>query len=234
MGDLFDDESRNEAGRIVVMAWAKFPTQWVLNSGLRQIQWGTYKGDGTAALIVLIALAILRNRRGLTTTGGIPPNDPTVVATYDQLQAMTGISRAKLAAALKILLGSGIVERIGVTNPSVYRLPGVDIDGGWAKLPQSHLEKSGVLTVLSHFTLRNPSEFEALKVYLLVVAFRNGRSGYAHIGYDKIVEHTGIQSNRVRRAKSFLIANDLIHAENDPEARPVQGRAPLRYKVIGL
>lgn len=216
------------------MAWAKFPTRWVLTNGLRQVYWREHKGDGTAALIILISLAILRNRRGLSLTGGVPPNDPTVVATYDDLQAMTGISRAKVAAALRILLAHGVIERISPATPSVYRLPGIDTDGGWAKLPQSNLEKAGVLTALSHLTLRNQSELDALKAYLLIVALRNAKSGYAHIGYDKIAEYTGIQSNRIRRAKSFLIANELIHAENDPDARPQQGKAPLRYKVIGL
>lgn len=217
------------------MAWAKFPTQWILAGGrLKQIHWKTNKGDGTAAFIVLIALAILRNRRGLVTPNGLPPNDPTVVATYDQLQAMSSISRAKLAGGLRILLQQGIVERISPGNASVYRLSGVDVDGGWAKLPQSHLERGGVLTALSQFTLRSACEFEALKTYLLMVAFRDGKTGYTHLGFDKIADLTGIQPNRVRRAKSFLIANDLIHAENDPNARPVQGRAPIRYKVLGF
>ena len=117
---------------------------------------------------------------------------------------------------------------------SLYRLPGVGEDGGWAKLPQRQLLANGTLGVFHGFTLRNQTELDGLKLYLFLVAGRSQRSGYAHIGYAKLADHTGVQTNRLRRAKSLLIANDLIHAENDPDADSEHGRRPLRYKVIGL
>ena len=212
------------------MAWAKFPSSWIHNEGLKNFVWGRQKGDATAALVVLIALAIKRNMRGLA--GPIPGNDQTVVATYDQLQALTGISRAKLAAALRLLHGQGLIEKDEVQ--SVYRLPGVSVAGGWVMLPQDKLMAAGTLRAFQYFTLRNQTELDALKIYMLILAMRSGKSGFAHIGHDKIIQYTGIQANRVKRAKSLLIANGLIHAENDPNPTPDKMRLPLRYVVLGL
>lgn len=212
------------------MAWAKLPTRWILADGLKKLTWGQYRGDAIATLLVLVALTIRRNLKGRTLPDGLPAIDETAVATYDDLQALTGLSRAKVAAAIRLLVEHGVIER-GDTVSS-YRLPGVGDDGGWAKLPQTHLLVAGSL--FHGLTLRNQAELDGLKLYLFIIAGRSSRSGYAHIGYSKLVEHTGVQANRIRRAKSFLIANDLIFAENDPDAAIEQGRRPLRYKVIGL
>lgn len=212
------------------MAWAKFPTQWILAEGLTKLTWGKHRGDATAALLILVALAIQRNLKGKTLPNGLPTNDETAVATYDKLQTLTGLSRAKVAAAIRLLVEFGVIER--GEEISSYRLLGVGVDGGWAKLPQTQLLVTGSL--FHGLSLRNQTELDGLKLYLFFVAGRSQKSGYAHVGYSKLTDYTGVQANRIRRAKSFLIANDLIHAENDPDAYTVQGRRPLRYKVIGL
>lgn len=213
------------------MAWAKFPTRWIHNSGLKGFSWKRYKGDATAALLVLIALCIQRNLNGRS-DATFPANDASAFATYDQLQSLTGISRAKLAAGLRLLIAYQVIKK--EPAQSMYSLPGVSLAGDWAKLPQAHLMTSGSIDAFQHFTLRGQTELDALKLYMLLIAMRSSHSGFAHIGHDKLVEYTGVQANKVKRAKSFLIANDLIHVENDPNATNNKLRPPMRYSIRGL
>ena len=213
-------------------AWAKFPTRWILQRKLNLISWRAYKSDGTAALLVLIALAVKRNRDQVER---VPEGDASMVkATYDEIQDLIGISRAKVAHGLDLLARLRIIERVE-DKRSYYRIIGLNEPGRWAKLPQElMMDQPGRISAFDPFTLRSKSEFDALKLYLLMVAFRNTRTGFAHIGYEKISEYTGVGTRYLRKAKSHLISLGLIHVDLDYENAMEQSKPPLRYKVLGL
>lgn len=215
------------------MAWAKFPTRWINDGALKQFVWGEQKGDAVAALLLIIALAIRRNRQGMKLDTSLAPDSDIVVATYDDLLDLVPMSRAKVSGGLALLLRAGVVVR-DAQIASVYRLPGVGENGGWGQLPQDYLMKSGHVAAFDGMTLRNQTELDALKLYLLMIARRNYQTGYAHVGYPKMVDYTGVSGNRIKRAKSHLISRDLIYVESDPDAKREDGRPPMRYKIRGL
>lgn len=215
------------------MAWAKFPTRWIHDGVLKEFLWGQHKGDAIAALLLLIALAIRRNRQNMRSQSVGEMDGEIVIATYDDLLALIPMSRAKVSGGLARLMELGVVVR-DEQVASVYRLPGVGEDGGWAKLPQSQLMSQGHMAAFSGFTLRKQTELDALKLYLLMIAMRSSKTGFAHIGYPKMVEYSGIATNRIKRAKSHLISSELIHVETDEGGMRDEGRPPMRYKVLGL
>lgn len=217
------------------MAWAKFPTRWIHNGALSHFVWGEHKGNAIAALLLLMALAIQRNRMNMKVGSeeNLSPDSDLAAATYDNLLALMPMSRSKVAGGLMLLIQESIIVR-DTAIASLYRLPGIGTSGDWAKLPQSHIMNQGHMAAFDNFTLRNQAELDALKLYLLMIAARSTRTGFAHIGYEKMAEYTGVQSNRIKRAKSLLISNDLIYAETDQDADLVSGRPPMRYKVRGL
>lgn len=216
------------------MAWAKFPTKWIVrDKKLAAILWGKHKSNATASLLLLIALTIIRNRQGLRDEQALPPDSEFVVATYEKLLDMIPMSRAKVAGGLALLLELGIVER-DENARSVYRLPSILESGSWAKMPQSSLMHNSSIAVFEDFTLRNQTELDAIKIYLLLIAFRHSQTGFARIGYEKIEEYTGVSGRRIKRAKSLLIAHDLIYVESDQSLAKQNGRPPMQYKILGL
>ncbi|MCX5890683.1 MAG: hypothetical protein NTY36_14745 [Deltaproteobacteria bacterium] len=211
-----------------MLAWAKFPTRWILQTKLNLITWKEHKSDGIAALLVLIALAVKRNRDQIK---GPPEDDVSMVkATYDDIQELVAISRSKVANGLGLLLGLEIIERLK-DNRSHYRIVGLDVGGAWGKLPQDWMmQKTERISVFEPFNLRSKSELDALKLYLLMVAFRDSKSGYAIIGYEKITGYTGVNARYIKKAKSHLISLELIHVDLDHDAI----NPPLRYTILGL
>ncbi|OGU18629.1 MAG: hypothetical protein A2X85_17475 [Geobacteraceae bacterium GWF2_54_21] len=213
-------------------AWAQFPTKWILqNKDLNQILWRQHKSNGIAALLVLIALVVKRNVDKIK--GPSPDDASTVIATYNDIQKLVTISRSKVSKGLTLLTDLNIIERVEA-NRSNYRLHGVVAQGEWAMLPQEHLMLSGRISAFDAFNLRSQSELDALKIYLLMVAFRNTKSGYAHIGFNKITEYTGVSTRNLKKAKSHLISLGLIHADSDTENVQVGAHPPLRYKILGF
>lgn len=215
-------------------AWAKFPTKPIIEEkSLKYLIWKRHKSDGTAALLVLIALAVKRNLDGKKKQ---PASSSVVTATYDDIQALVAISRSKVSKGLALLAELKSIERLK-DDRSSYRLVGLDTKGGWAQLPQNRLMQhtgspSDRICAFEPFYLRAKSELDALKVYLLMIAFRDWRTGYAHIGYGKIMDYTGIAQRDIKKAKSHLISLGLIYAEHDQEGETT--KQSLRYKVIGL
>jgi hypothetical protein len=215
------------------MAWAKFPTRWIHDGVLKGFVWGQHKGDAIAALLLLIAMAIQRNRQNMRSQRVGEIDGEIVIATYDDLLGLMPMSRAKVASGLALLMEMRVAVR-DEQIASVYRLPGIGENGGWAKLPQSQLMAQGHMAAFAGFTLRKQTELDALKLYLLMIAMRSNQTGFAHIGYPKMTEYSGVAANRIKRAKSHLISSELIHVETDEGGRRDEGRPPMRYKILGL
>lgn len=216
-------------------AWAKFPTGWIIKQkGLSNLSWHLYKSDAIAALLVLMALSIKRNIDNIETKDEEREAGLTgVKATYDEIQALIDISRIKVAKGLAVLKEKGIIWVVP-NQRSEYQIKGLDIAGEWAALPQSRLMTHRRIFAFESFTLRTKSELDALKLYLLMIAFRNHKSGFAHLAYGNFHEYAGVSANYVMKAKSHLINLGLITVQQDFDNAKDKTNPPMCYRINGL
>jgi hypothetical protein len=198
--------------------WVKLPTQWIQDGGLGKFRWT--KGEGsnyTAALMVLMGIA----HHADTETG-------VTRLTYDDLEKITILSRSKISVGLKILENQEIIHRpekrstgITLNNYNPYQ--------GWGKLPTKRLYRHGFISLFSDFKLRNPTELNALKIYLLLVTRRDNASNLANISYDKIEEYSAIDRSKIKSAISVLTLNGLIQVEQVPSEYGVSNAYRLSF-----
>lgn len=192
------------------MAWAKIPTRWVREKGLVRLRWMEQGSDATAALIILIALAIKRNLDNRHAGEG-EQSLTSLNATYDEIQLLSGLSRAKISKGIRLLesLGALSVDRDGHTNR--YDLIGLSQPGQWGQLPQSNLYVRATIQPFYKYQLRHKNELHALKIYLALLAYRNSTGNFSALSYSKITEVTGVHRNDIPKAISLLINDDLVH-----------------------
>ena len=203
--------------------WVFLPTEWVIEERLTAFKWRrSGKGaDMTAALMTLVAIAHhVTDRTGLARL------------TYDALCHATGLSRAKVAKGLAVLEAQNLIER-EPEGRSTIQLVNYHREYGWAKLPAKSMYRAGEISAFRDFTLRNPVELEALKLFFLLVAMRDGTTNFAKIGYPKISQYTGIDKNRIKGAITFLGGLSLIHVEWLPSSKSSLGVASA-YRIVGI
>lgn len=198
------------------------PTGWVHDRELRSFRWADGTGSAnTAALMALMNIAHFVD------------DDGNAKLTYNQICDATGLSRAKLSQGLSVLCERRLIDRT-LGGRSAFRLVGFNPREGWGKLPARRLYgKSGAITAFSDFTLRNLAELNALKIYYLLVAFRDNASNLAHLSYDKFEEIAGIDRARIKTALSILINAGLIHIERVPSTVNEYGMSSA-YRLVGL
>ena len=202
--------------------WVRLPTRWIQDGGLRSFRWSPTEGAShAAALMTLVALAHHADDQTMS-----------AAVTYDQLTASTTLSRAKVSAGLKMLEAQGIIAR-KTNGRSSFQITGYDPTKDWGKLPARRLYSSGYIAFFNELSLRKPAELHALKLYLLFVARRENASNLANISYDKIVDYTGIDRNRIKPALSLLAINGVVHVEYGISASSELGVANA-YRVVHL
>lgn len=102
---------------VIMRQWVPFPTLWIEDGGLKDFTW---KSGGSDVLAAFICMVLLAHHRG---DGG------AARLTYDSIDTVAGLSRAKIAAGLEILTKSGLAERV---DRSTFLLPTLsrrDADG---------------------------------------------------------------------------------------------------------
>lgn len=189
----------------VARDWVRLPTVWIQRRGLVGLRWRDGVGaNNIAALMTLVAIA----HRADDETG-------TARVTYDEIEAATNLSRAKISAGLKVLVESKLITR-GDDGRSSYGLVEYDRTRGWGKLPARKLYENGKISAFAAFKLRSATELNALKLFLLFVERRDNSTNLANISYDKIEEYTGIDRTKIKSGISLLAANNLVHVEQLP------------------
>ena len=182
--------------------WVRLPTKWIQSGGLRKFRWNQKQGaKNLSALMSLIAIAHHADE-----------DDGLAHITYERLSVHTTLSRAKISGGLDMLEAEGVISRRS-SGRSSFQLNGYDKQAGWGKLPARKLYDGDCIIPFRNFTLRNPTELHALKMYLLFVERRDRETNLANISYDKIVEYIDIDRNRIKSGLSFLAANNLVHIE---------------------
>lgn len=111
----------------------------LVKGGLKMLQWRQHKGAATAALLIPFALAVISNRS--QRRNGLR-QDNTVAATYEQIQTMVPLSRKLIADGLQLLLMVEAIDAARDGRRNVYTLRGIERNGGWCALPQSHLHNA--------------------------------------------------------------------------------------------
>jgi len=210
-----------------MLEWIQMPSSWVRNEGsypLKKLRWvGEDKSNKTAALMLyIIVLHDVNNR--ITT---VKKEVGICNLRYSDFQNISGLSRTKISAGLKILINDlKLIKEIGEGRNNIYKVNNfLDVDWAelsekeqlqkaWAKLPAKKLYTSGKLDMFHGFHLRKRSELNALKLYLLLVAQRDRAKNHASISYDTITKYTGIQRKDIRPARSILASENWITVQS--------------------
>lgn len=203
--------------------------------GLSHLRWRQHKGSATAAIMVLFALTIKSNLD--QKTGGIRTGNQ-VIATYEDLMALTNLSRGPIANGLKLLRELGSITTTKNGNGCIYSLLGIDTPGSYCELPQGHLlDGQTVMRRLKglHTAIKNRSSLDAMKLYMLLLALRNRDWNIARASYSTIREYTGMRKEEISVAVQLLQGAQLIRLALEEEV-PLKGgqHRHNRYVITGL
>jgi hypothetical protein len=234
-GDLDDRQDDGSAYLPAVEGAIAHPSGEGFLPGLSHLRWRQHKGSGTAALMLLFALAIKSNLDQKTSGRRIGNQ---VVATYEDLIALTNLSRGPVAAGLELLRELGAITSTKNGNGCIYTLVGIDKPGDYCELPQGHLlDGQTVMRRLKglHAALKNRTSFDAIKLYMLLLALRDRNWNVARASYTTIREYTGLRKEEISVAVQVLLGAQLIRLARDEEV-PLKGgqHRHNRYIVSGL
>jgi hypothetical protein len=205
--------------------WRQLPTQWIRDQELRNLRWGEHGADAVAALMVMLVMA---HRRPLFSDG---TNGSEVEITYDDLGRSLSISRSKISKGISLLVQQGWITR-GDTR-SLYRFTASTTP--WGKVAVRPLyDQHGTISAFDGWRLRSPLELDAMKLYFLLIAFRDARRNYTSMRYHVMNEYTGVQVGKIKGALNFLVVSNLIYVER--EARdPLDRTNPANlYRLRGV
>lgn len=202
--------------------WSRMPSGWIIQEqGLRDwTEFGDSVGTLTASLALYLAIIHHTDE-----------DDHVARLSYDELQGLTGFSRSTISKALEILVFHNRIEKTPNKN-GWYYVCGHD-GTPWAKVPAKTLYTRKVLSFANALTLRNRAEFDALRIYLLIAAFRDNSSNRALLSYDKIEEYTNMPRNRISPALTVLSGLNLYNTDIVPSTRAPMATARA-YRLAGL
>jgi DNA-binding transcriptional ArsR family regulator len=217
------------------MNWAKLPSAWVRFQKpcpLNQLSWRRHRSQGTASLMLLIALSIKLNM----SHRNIPAADQTafVAVTYDELQTLTGFARATISKGLMLLQAMGAVKIHKIGRSSVYELAEILENGKYCQVPQAYLF-DGTETIMRRLTrlpTRTRACLNAMKLYVLFLAYRDHRFDTTAIGYESIIAHSGMRRADIPEAFALLVAGELARASDVLDGRDED--KSKRYRELGL
>ncbi|HLO07733.1 MAG TPA: hypothetical protein VK198_13885 [Terriglobales bacterium] len=230
------------------MAFAMFPISWLKpvpvpgkdlqRYPLAELHWRDHRAAGIAALLVLMTLAVRlneENKKVVFVKGAERPKK--VAVTWDDLQKITGCARATLGKAILLLENWNAISVTKVGRANQYELLHVREDGGWCKLPQTFLEKNGDPVARFKNLPTNALGLNALKLYVVLLALRSGRTETTAISFDGITRWTGIRREDIRKAWGFLDGQQLATVTHRRDFRhDVYGAndQSQRYAIVGL
>ncbi len=203
---------------MALQVWRRLPHLWIEDKGLRKFRWRDGAGADNTAALMLLAVVVHQ----------VDADTGLVRLTYDRLQQITGLSRSKVSRGLAILVSRGIIER---TNARMSEIRLLNADAPrWAKFPTRGLYKaSGQVGFFQHLTLRRKVELDALKLWFLLCARRNGQTGLVNLSYVSIESYAGLDKPAIRDALSLLIHFGLVVVEK--VENELDGTVSSAYRV---
>ncbi|MGA4449243.1 hypothetical protein ACPA0O_18485 [Ectopseudomonas chengduensis] len=229
--------------------FAKMPNAWIRNGGLAAFDDRDQRG-GMSRAELNISISCLKTYIAICTRTQFETG--VASTTYAELSELTGQSRAIVSRALTRLEDEGLIDcysptRRGGTIITVHHWE----DRGWAKIPKrwlltarewnrEGLGPKGVLQKLRQFKFEDRLSLRALKVYLVLLAYRDSGKGegdgLAIISYTRIAAVAGIGRHLVSDAITKLLEMNLItfRAGDHREGEEVDFDRTNRYLIRGL
>lgn len=186
--------------------WRQLPTKWIQQRELKKLRWVQHGSDAVAALMVMLVMVHRRPLLADGTNGGL------FGVTYDDLGSSLNISRTKISKGIQLLLQQGWIERGEGRSQYSFTSP----DAPWGKVPVKALyDRHRAITAFDSWSLRNSLELDALKLYFLLIAFRDARLNYTSMRYNVMNEYTGVQIGKIKGAMNFLVVTNLVYVERE-------------------
>jgi hypothetical protein len=208
--------------------WRAIPHDPIIGM-LPIFKWSSGNGSRTAAALILyVTLIFVGERQTVGDTLVGYRSSPT----YDELEKLTGLSRALISGGLKRLTELELVEASGSRQNRVYTIA---MQGKrWFKLPSLALFDEGRIIPFRQLTLRNKLDLHALKLYLYFASVRDNQRPYSMASHGTIHEKTGIPEADIRRAHSLLTSVGLLAAiEREYKAGIEKKNEPNKYYLRG-
>lgn len=207
--------------------YVRVPTDWIRDQSKPLLHAFSWKGQDKAGCIAALMLYIAMNLNVPEKKGA------HVKLTYTKLSDITSLSRAKVAEGLKLLEETGLVKTEKQGRSNSYHIVNRDNWNGWGQLPVNSLYDDGQIKPFLKFKLRTRAELDALKLYLLIIAFRSNRRNCTIISYEKIHQYTGISERYISAALSLLITLDMIRVDKKLRDEATEKRMNV-YWLVGL
>lgn len=198
--------------------FSSLPTWWVRNLGLIDFEGGSQAGSSIAALKVVIGLSLVMDFHTKTAKNSIT-----------DIERLTGLSRPMVCKGIRALEEQGIVEINRDEHVHQYTLTMQDGDSGWAKLPYERMRKR-----LPELSNRGVIPLAAMKIYLLLAAWRPNESVQISVTYDRLRNETGIQKRHIRPALDILYSHSLLRVDVNAMAEQKKKHSNNIYILLGL
>lgn len=207
--------------------YVRVPTDWIRDQGNPLLHAFSWKGKDKAGHIAALMLYIAMNQNVPEKIGA------HVKLTYTELSDITSLSRAKVAEGLKFLEETGLVKTEKQGRSNSYHIVNRDNGNGWGQLPAKSLYDDGQIKPFLQFKLRTRAELNALKLYLLIIAFRSNSKNCTIISYEKIHQYTGISERHISAGLSLLVTLDMIRVDKKLKDEATEKRMNV-YWLVGL
>ncbi len=217
--------------------WARMPNAWLATDGLLFFRGGKERGASMAALKVMLAIMVHAENNPLAKAGD---NQGSAALTYTELSVLTGLSRGMVSAGIKKLQEGEFVrvEQEGQGGRNRYFLADYGPRDRYVPLPLDRLwaggAGSGEMKLLHALSSRRHSDFNALKLYILLCGMRDRRTGAAKISYEGIYRRSRIPEARIRAALSVLYDHRLVRRVEEKSPTPDKRNPPNEYYILGL
>lgn len=206
------------------MSFVRVPTTWIRDRQLSKLK---VRSGGVLELKVYFALVIAKGdyqRRMKSEEKSFP-------ATIDEISAVAHVSRPHAVEGLRLLR----VRKLIKVGRSEWRKANVghrttfhEFRGApmpFFKFPWQRVAES---PLLKHLRLNTRASLNALKLYLLLGAFRDNRSGVSRMSFETMNRY-GVNHNAIREAVDLLIQAGLV-ALRRSEERAMSNQ----YRLTGL
>lgn len=219
-----------------VLNWRKMPSGWMVKGDftLSGLKWSrNYGSANAAALMVYYVLCLYASHRD-DPISGLESGEAKI--TYKELAEATGISRAKVWEGLDVLKTFGLIEVSSSHNErnNIYKIINYN-ETPWCKVPLRKFVKNKSLSgVFSDFSLRKKTSLHAMKIFFLLLKFRDDVQNYTAVTYDKIALYTGITKNDIRPALSLLQHARLILLDRVNDDRGGYVTSNYRHNVYWI
>jgi len=193
--------------------WSPFPSQWILDGGLRSFREElAHAGRSIAALKLLAVVAIAASSARFRAPG----DGLAAQISHNEISKLAGLSRPLIVAAKKFLAGQGVFDVVqdSPCGRTVYRLNARSYAYGSIHHTAAifHGSTSGIAG-LRGLSCRQTSGLRAMKAYMLLSGLRRDDAQSVVTSRAEIAHLTGLRDSQVIGALEELRKRRMIAAD---------------------